>query len=129
MVRRRRVAEGVAQMITPVVSIQRRNMDKNTSDSRALSVSSKLISNLYELYMNNQIIVNRRYQRKLVWTLEEKQKLIQSILDSYPIPAVILNKINNGTYEVIDGLQRLNAVMAFAEQEFPTLDGEYFEIE
>lgn len=104
-------------------------MDKNTSGSRALSVSSKLISNLYELYMNNQIVVNRRYQRKLVWTLEEKQKLIQSILDSYPIPAVILNKINNGTYEVIDGLQRLNAVMAFAEQEFPTLDGEYFEIE
>jgi hypothetical protein len=116
-------------MITPMVSIQRRNMDKNTSGSRALSVSSKLISNLYELYMNNQIVVNRRYQRKLVWTLEEKQKLIQSILDSYPIPAVILNKINNGTYEVIDGLQRLNAVMAFAEQEFPTLDGEYFEIE
>lgn len=129
MARRSRVAEGVAQMITPKVSIQRRNMDKNTSGSRALSVSSKLISNLYELYMNNQIIVNRRYQRKLVWTLEEKQKLIQSILDSYPIPAVILNKINNGTYEVIDGLQRLNAVMAFAEQEFPTLDGEYFEIE
>ena len=35
------------------------------------------ILNLYDLYRKNKLIVNRRYQRKLVWTKTEKQGLTQ----------------------------------------------------
>ena len=51
-----------------------------------LSNTTESITTLYRWYTKGNLIVNRRYQRKLVWTLEEKQKLIQSVIDNYPIP-------------------------------------------
>ena len=59
-------------------------------------------------YTEDKLHVNRRYQRKLVWTLKEKQKLIESILKKYPIPAILIAEREQepGTYEIIDGLQR-----------------------
>ena len=35
--------------------------------------NGKVVERSYEDYRNNQYLVNRRYQRKLVWELEEKQ--------------------------------------------------------
>jgi hypothetical protein len=75
--------------------------------------------------------VNRRYQRKLVWTQEEKQKLIGSILKKYPIPAILIAERDGspGSYEIIDGLQRLNSILSFIENSFPLEDSRYFNIE
>ena len=44
------------------------------------------IQSLYRSYRDGSLIVNRQYQRKLVWTVVEKQKLIDSILKDYPLP-------------------------------------------
>lgn len=126
---RSKVRLGVARMITPAVSIQRRTMNNTIDVTRKLSVNSRSISFLYGEYINEKIVVNRRYQRKLVWTHEEKRKLIQSVIDKYPIPAVILHETSDGKYEVIDGLQRLHTVMSFIEQDFSTLDDKYFAVE
>jgi Protein of unknown function DUF262/Putative DNA-binding domain len=86
------------------------------------------IQSLYSWYSDGRLLVNRRYQRKLVWTLEEKQKLIESILRKYPIPAVLLAEPaeSKATYEIIDGLQRLHTILSFIETSFPTLDGKLF---
>ena len=73
--------------------------------------------------------MNRRYQRKLVWTLEEKQKLIESVLKRYPIPAILLAERKSGDYEVIDGLQRLHTFMSFIETQFGTAHGQAFDVE
>ena len=72
----------------------------------------------YELYRNNKLFINRRYQRKLVWTKEEKKELIKSIVNQYPVPLILLATSENG-YEIIDGMQRLNAIFGFIENEFP----------
>lgn len=62
------------------------NMSINKIDSRGNIKMSELVSqptsvqSAYTLYREDKLFVNRRYQRKLVWTLEEKQKLIESIL-------------------------------------------------
>ena len=66
----------------------------------------------------------------LFGTLEEKQKLIDSILRKYPIPAILLaEKIDkSSSYEIIDGLQRLHAIVSFIEMSFPTADGRYFNL-
>ena len=88
------------------------------------------IQSIYTWYNDERIKVNRRYQRKLVWTLEEKQKLIESILKKYPIPAILIAEREQvGTYEIIDGLQRLHAIISFIQNSFPTLDGKYFDLE
>jgi uncharacterized protein with ParB-like and HNH nuclease domain len=71
-----------------------------------LASQSTSIQSLYTWYREGKLFVNRRYQRKLVWTQEEKQKLIESILKRYPIPAILIAERDGepGTYEIIDGL-------------------------
>lgn len=93
-----------------------------------LDSQPKSIQSLYVWYTEGKLAVNRRYQRKLVWTLEEKQRLIESLTKKYPIPAVLLAEQPDGGYEIIDGLQRLFSIMSFIETGFPTLDGQFFDV-
>ena len=81
--------------------------------------------------MQGMYLVNRRYQRKLVWAVEEKAKLIDSVLNRLPIPLILLAEGAHddvSRFEVIDGLQRLNALFAFIENEF-AIDGSYFDLD
>jgi len=89
-----------------------------------------VIQSLYGMYREGKIFVNRKYQRKLVWTLEEKQRLVESIVKKYPIPAVLVAESPEkpGVYEVIDGLQRLNAIFSYIENFYPDIDGRYFDV-
>ena len=89
----------------------------------------KSIQSLYAWHAEKKLWVNRRYQRKLVWTLEEKQKLIESVLRKYPIPAILLAERGHGEYEVIDGLQRLHTIVSFIETAFPTIDNRLFDVD
>jgi hypothetical protein len=95
-----------------------------------LASQSLSIQSVYGWYSEDKLYVNRRYQRKLVWTLEEKQRLVESILKRYPIPAILIAEREGaaGTYEIIDGLQRLHAIMSFIETSFQALDGKLFEL-
>ncbi|MFN3228813.1 MAG: DUF262 domain-containing protein [Asticcacaulis sp.] len=96
-----------------------------------LSTQSVPVQTIYTWFRDDKLIVNRRYQRKLVWTLEEKQKLIDSILSKYPIPAILLSEIEGPIekYEIIDGLQRLHAIMSFIETAYSTSSGLYFNLD
>ncbi|WP_170063473.1 DUF262 domain-containing protein [Rathayibacter tritici] len=96
-----------------------------------LTVLGQSLQNLYTQYAQGVFVVNRRYQRKLVWDVEEKQSLIDSVRNSLPIPLVLLAESvasNQPRLEIIDGLQRLNAIFSFIENEFP-YDGGYFDLE
>ena len=95
-----------------------------------LSSQPTPIQSAYSWHSDRRLYVNRRYQRKLVWTLLEKQKLVESIMNKYPIPAILLAEKEDApsTYEIIDGLQRLNAIISFIEGGFPTTDGRYFDV-
>jgi hypothetical protein len=93
-----------------------------------LDSSPKSVQSLYAWYADGKLWVNRRYQRKLVWTLEEKQKLVESVLRRYPIPAILLAERDSGDYEVIDGLQRLHTLMSFIETAFPTDTDRVFDV-
>lgn len=75
--------------------------------------------------------MNRQYQRKLVWTVSEKQRLVDSILQGYPLPLFLLaERPSSGTdsvLEVIDGMQRLNAIFGFIENSF-LYEGKCFDV-
>jgi Protein of unknown function DUF262 len=92
----------------------------------------KAIQAMYRDYREGNLLVNRQYQRKLVWTIEEKQALIDSILSGYPLPLILLAERpevhGNGRYEIIDGIQRLNAIFTFVEQSFD-IEGRYFDLD
>lgn len=54
------------------------------------------------------------YQREpTVWSREQKQRLLDSILRSFDIAPIYLYRREDGTQECIDGRQRLNAIMSF----------------
>ncbi len=92
-----------------------------------LDIDSRTTEQLYEWYLQGNLIVNRRYQRKLVWSLEEKTSLISSMLQQYPIPLLLFVTINEQR-EILDGMQRLEAIMSFIEQRF-SLNNQYFDLD
>ena len=94
-------------------------------------ISGKVVERSYEDYRNDQYLVNRRYQRKLVWELEEKQAFIDSLANGYPVPLFLFAKCDykgQERSEIIDGMQRLNAVFSFIENDYSAATGEYFDL-
>lgn len=88
----------------------------------------KTIQSIYAWYSEDKLYVNRRYQRKLVWTQLEKQKLIESITNQYPVPAILLAERTDGSFEIIDGLQRLFSIVSFIENAYPSVDDQFFDV-
>lgn len=90
------------------------------------------VQEAYREFRDGNFRVNRRYQRKLVWTTEEKEKLIDSLLKGFPIPLFLLavspGPSGGRTYDIIDGMQRLNAIFGFIENVF-SIGGKFFDIE
>ncbi|MBD2568144.1 GmrSD restriction endonuclease domain-containing protein [Anabaena lutea] len=89
------------------------------------------VTEAYRSYRSGNLLVNRKYQRKLVWTVAEKEKLIGSILMKYPIPLILLAErpqiYGSGKYEIVDGMQRLNAIFGFIENSF-AYKNQYFDM-
>ena len=61
------------------------------------------------------IDVNPRFQRREVWDISRKSKLIESIILNLPIPQIVLaeKKNDRNRYVVLDGKQRLLAIRQF----------------
>lgn len=70
--------------------------------------------------------MNRRYQRKLVWELKEKKLLIDSLMQGIPISSILISSYtltdeNVSILEIVDGMQRLNAIVSFVLGEFSVM--------
>lgn len=97
-----------------------------------LTVKGESVERIFGNYQAWRYIVNRRYQRKLVWSLEEKRNFIDSIISGYPVPIVLLAERKAtatapSQFEIIDGMQRLNAVFGYIENEF-AVNGRFFDL-
>lgn len=57
------------------------------------------------------------YQRDKVWSKDDKQKLLDSILNQWDIPKVYLHVIDEENFEVVDGQQRLSTIYDFYDNE------------
>jgi uncharacterized protein DUF262 len=68
----------------------------------------------------NRIDTNPDFQRPAVWSLSQKQLLIDTILRGYDIPKLYWRKVSKSPekYEVVDGQQRLRTVFEFHAGEF-----------
>lgn len=59
-----------------------------------------------------------QYQRRGRWSIEKKSQLIESFIMNVPVPPIYLAEEKYGIYSVIDGKQRLTAIVDFLSQEF-----------
>ena len=53
------------------------------------------------------------FQREYVWKRRQRTRLIESILLGIPLPAFYFNQDFDGTYQVVDGVQRLSTISLF----------------
>lgn len=95
-----------------------------------LIVRGEQVERVFINYRDDKYVVNRRYQRKLIWTIEEKQSFIDSIIRGFPVPIILLAEPlgrQDGTLEIIDGMQRMNAITSFIGNDY-AVDGGYFDL-
>lgn len=90
---------------------------------KKIDVDGWTINDILEAYIENELYVDQRYQRKLVWSLEDKVLFIDSLINKFPIPNIMMVEYegseNKSTYGIIDDLQRVNAIISFMLGEFP----------
>lgn len=62
------------------------------------------------------------YQRKFRWPEESESKLIESLLLGLPVPNLFFATNPDGTWEVVDGLQRISTLIHFASESATQLE-------
>lgn len=85
------------------------------------------ISDLREWYLNKRIIIQPDFQRRAVWNISAKIMLMDTILSNIPMPKIFLSTqiVDRATIRtVIDGQQRINAILEFLNDGF-SLDAPY----
>jgi len=82
-----------------------------------LSYLNTSISYFFNMFLHNHINMNPHYQRDYVWSEKDKEELITSIFNQNEIGRFIIRRkpfeIGKFRYEIVDGKQRLNAIMDF----------------
>lgn len=79
-----------------------------STDSYSMSIGE-----LISLYKDDEINIHPEFQRFFRWNDEQKTRLIESIILGIPIPPIFVYQNSNGTWEIIDGLQRLSTIYEF----------------
>lgn len=95
-----------------------------TSFAKLNRESTKItVSEFYERYQLGKYNFDPEYQRRGdVWTEDKQSFLIDSILKNYPMPPIFLHQVIDSAtgatkYNVIDGKQRLSAILRFIGNE------------
>ena len=74
------------------------------------------------VHERNELEMKPPFQRNPVWTEKQKSYLIDSILNEYPVPEIYMQEIvsekGEVKYVIVDGQQRIRAVLEFVNNEF-----------
>lgn len=71
--------------------------------------------------LQGRINTEAEYQRGEVWSVPQRQLLIDSILVGFDLPKIFLRKLPDGSeklFDVVDGVQRLTAIWQFMSNEY-----------
>ena len=88
------------------------------------SRTSFTIQELYDLYGDEKLNLSPDWQRDPVWTAAKKPALIRSLFNEIPIPEITLWKCGD-VYVVVDGQQRIRAILEYLSNEFKANESFY----
>ena len=78
------------------------------------------ISHLQKLVeVRKEIQINPEFQRNQVWNPKQKCELVESILMGIPIPIMYLFENKYGQKQVVDGRQRITALLEYINNTYP----------
>lgn len=105
------------------------NKEKTIADMTTKEVITSQVQFLIKFIAENQLDLNPIYQRDYIWTIEQKQSFITALIHGKTTikPTYLYNNvpINEPMYEVLDGKQRINAVLSYMKNEF-SVNGFYY---
>ena len=67
---------------------------------------------------NKIVLIEVPYQREYVWDDSKASRLIESLLLNVPIPVCYFAENEDGSWEVIDGLQRVHSIARYLDDKF-----------
>ena len=71
------------------------------------------VGEITSMYQEKSLVIAPEFQRYFRWTIGQKSKLIESLLLGIPIPSIFVFEREDGTWELVDGLQRVSTILEF----------------
>lgn len=71
------------------------------------------VGEIVSMYDSREIIIDPEFQRLFRWKIGQRSKLIESMLLGIPLPPIFVFEKADGSWELIDGLQRISTILEF----------------
>lgn len=86
-------------------------------DPSQIRITTKAFSlrDVVDQISDQEIDLAPDFQREYVWKDRQRTRLVESILLGIPLPAFYFNQAIDGTYQVVDGVQRLSTICLFMQ--------------
>lgn len=68
---------------------------------------------LLSMFEDGELVIDPEYQRLFRWPEANESRFIESLILELPSPAIFVIEVEEGRYELIDGLQRLSSYLHF----------------
>ncbi|MBC2214173.1 DUF262 domain-containing protein [Listeria welshimeri] len=78
--------------------------------TRSLDLS---FNELLDMYMDEELKIDPEYQRLFRWSEGKQSRFIESLLLELPVPPIFVIELEEGIYELMDGLQRISSYLNF----------------
>lgn len=96
---------------------KRRTVRYDIRDLTIEAISKKYEASLEDNYIDDlskyNYIYIPEYQRDFTWDQDRQSKLIESLVLGLPIPFIFVAENKNGSWEIVDGSQRVRTINAF----------------
>lgn len=88
-------------------------------DPAKIRITTKNFSlrDVVQQILEDEIDLAPDFQREYVWKERQQTRLVESILLGIPLPAFYFNQDVDGTFQVVDGVQRLTTIAKFMRDE------------
>ena len=105
---------------------QKRNLTDEEINDKYLKGEVRIVTeqaryplpSLNELFSSDSYVLRPEFQRRHRWDVRKQSKLIESFIMNVPIPPIFLYEKEFSVYEVMDGLQRVTAIMEFYRDKY-----------
>ncbi|MGO4185885.1 DUF262 domain-containing protein [Paenibacillus sp. TAF43_2] len=68
---------------------------------------------LYDMYKDGELIIQPEFQRLFRWSEKQQSLFIESLLLDMPVPPIYVDEQTDGSYVLVDGLQRISSYLNF----------------
>ena len=97
----------------PAQVIQAVDEKRKRVETKALDIS---LNELSDMYQSGELQIRPEYQRLFRWPAAKQSQFIESLVLEMPIPPIFVIEVDEGQWELIDGLQHTLNVFALSRE-------------